>query len=219
MTNPFYAPSGTPATKATGASSPIRAEFALVEAGFDDVLGKDGSVTATANLPMGGFKHTGAAAATASGQYLVYDQDDAKLTRAGFGVAPSPWGATDYSLDLGEGAAVAWQDSQNAARFTRNSYWDGSDWRAKFTGGAVHVDMGAFGVNLSTADSVPADDVQTIVIRARFDTTGPEMWLPTSAKSLTTNSHMTFTLTSNTNLRFSVRGSDGTTRVANITLA
>jgi hypothetical protein len=37
--------------------------------------------------------------------------------------------------------------------------------------------------------------------------------------ALATNSQMVFNLTSNTNLRISVRGSDGTTRVANITLA
>jgi len=37
--------------------------------------------------------------------------------------------------------------------------------------------------------------------------------------SLGTNSQMVFNLTSNTNLRISVRGTDGTTRVANITLA
>lgn len=43
--------------------------------------------------------------------------------------------------------------------------------------------------------------------------------LRTSAPTLAANSEMVMTLTSNTNLRISVRGSDGTTRVANITLA
>lgn len=43
--------------------------------------------------------------------------------------------------------------------------------------------------------------------------------LQSSAPSLSTNGQMVFSLTSNTNLRISVRGSDGTTRVANITLA
>jgi hypothetical protein len=41
----------------------------------------------------------------------------------------------------------------------------------------------------------------------------------TSAPSLGTNQDMVFALTSNTNLRVSVRGTDGTTRVANLTLA
>jgi hypothetical protein len=41
----------------------------------------------------------------------------------------------------------------------------------------------------------------------------------TSAPALAVNNNMVFTLTSNTNLRISVRGSDGVTRVGNITLA
>jgi hypothetical protein len=40
-----------------------------------------------------------------------------------------------------------------------------------------------------------------------------------SAPALGTNSQMVFSLTSNTNLRISVRGTDGVTRTANITLA
>jgi hypothetical protein len=42
---------------------------------------------------------------------------------------------------------------------------------------------------------------------------------PTTPPSLATNGQMVFNLTSNTNLRVSVRGSDGVTRTANITLA
>lgn len=42
---------------------------------------------------------------------------------------------------------------------------------------------------------------------------------PTTPPSLTVNGTLVFNLTSNTNLRVSVRGSDGVTRVANITLA
>lgn len=44
-------------------------------------------------------------------------------------------------------------------------------------------------------------------------------YAPTTAPSLTVNNTMVFNLTSNTNLRVSVRGSDGVTRTANITLA
>jgi hypothetical protein len=40
-----------------------------------------------------------------------------------------------------------------------------------------------------------------------------------TAPTLAANSQMVFNLTSNTNLRISVRGTDGTTRTANITLA
>ena len=42
---------------------------------------------------------------------------------------------------------------------------------------------------------------------------------PATPATLATNGQLTVNATSNTNLRFSYRGSDGTTRVANITLA
>lgn len=56
--------------------------------------------------------------------------------------------------------------------------------------------------------------------RARIDSSGN--WIssaPITPPTLATNGTMVFNLTSNTNLRVSVRGSDGVTRVANITLA
>jgi hypothetical protein len=43
--------------------------------------------------------------------------------------------------------------------------------------------------------------------------------VPTTPPTLTTNGQLVMNLTSNTNLRISVRGTDGTTRVANITVA
>jgi hypothetical protein len=56
--------------------------------------------------------------------------------------------------------------------------------------------------------------------RMRIDTSGNTVAaVPTTPPALTTNGTMVMNLTSNTNLRISVRGSDGTTRVANITLA
>jgi hypothetical protein len=55
--------------------------------------------------------------------------------------------------------------------------------------------------------------------RARIDSSGNLIQsAPTTPPSLATNGQMVFNLTSNTNLRVSVRGSDGVTRVANLTL-
>ena len=42
-------------------------------------IANDGQTDPVANLPMGGFKHTGAADATTSGQYLVYGQAGGSL--------------------------------------------------------------------------------------------------------------------------------------------
>jgi hypothetical protein len=56
--------------------------------------------------------------------------------------------------------------------------------------------------------------------RTRIDTSGNLIQsAPTTPPSLATNRTMVFNLTSDTNLRVSVRGSDGVTRTANITLA
>lgn len=50
-----------------------------VASGISNALAKDGQNVPTANLPMGGFKHTGAADANSSGQYLVYGQSTAAV--------------------------------------------------------------------------------------------------------------------------------------------
>jgi hypothetical protein len=56
--------------------------------------------------------------------------------------------------------------------------------------------------------------------RMRIDSDGNVIITsPTTPATLGTNGQLTVNATSNTNLRFSYRGSDGTTRVANITLA
>jgi hypothetical protein len=56
--------------------------------------------------------------------------------------------------------------------------------------------------------------------RLVIDLNGNPIFTPSSTPAtLTANGQLTVNATSNTNLRFSYRGSDGTTRVANITLA
>jgi len=46
----------------------------LATAGINETINKGGQNSPTANLPMGGFKHTGVANATASDQYISYGQ-------------------------------------------------------------------------------------------------------------------------------------------------
>lgn len=71
----------------------LRAHAAFVAQLNANKVDRSGSVVPTANLPMGGFKHTGAAAGTASGQYLMYGQSGAALTGptiTGLGVNAAP---------------------------------------------------------------------------------------------------------------------------------
>ncbi len=57
-------------------------------------------------------------------------------------------------------------------------------------------------------------------IRVRINSAGDTISNVTATPpTLSTNRQMVFNLTSDTNLRISVRGTDGTTRTANITLA
>ena len=70
------------------------------------------------------------------------------------------------------------------------------------------------------AESIRFYDVNAAATRMTLDSAG-NLILQSSATpaTLTVNGQLTVNATSNTNLRFSYRGSDGTTRVANITLA
>ena len=69
LLNPAYTPevngNTVDATRYNGALTDIAA-------GITAALAKNGENVPTANLPMGGYKHTGAAQATAAGQYAEY---------------------------------------------------------------------------------------------------------------------------------------------------
>jgi hypothetical protein len=75
-------------------------------------------------------------------------------------------------------------------------------------------------VTLESNGAIPMTFAVNGGTRLTIDTSGNVIpVLQTSAPALATNGQMVFALTSNTNLRISVRGTDGTTRVANVTLA
>lgn len=72
---------GTPFVAGTTISSTVVNNLDNeIATGINACLAKNGENSATANLPMGGFKHTGAADANATGQYLVYGQSGTSLT-------------------------------------------------------------------------------------------------------------------------------------------
>jgi hypothetical protein len=70
-------------------------------------------------------------------------------------------------------------------------------------------------------NGLQASNTRATSLKMTLDASGRLILLAstTTPATLTTNGELTMTATSNTNLRFSYRGSDGTTRVANITLA
>lgn len=74
--------------------------FTDIAAGLTATVARNGETVPTANLPMGGYKHTGAAAATAAGQYVTYDQ--AVGLGLSIGVIPQNSKSAAYTLVLGD---------------------------------------------------------------------------------------------------------------------
>ena len=196
MSNPFYAPSGYPQTRQTGpTSAPLRAEFAAIEDAFDKLPVLSGNANKIAKV------NSSATGLTAGGIYEV----NGKL---GVNIAsPSGWvdvksGATGDVLFRGVGVAggsanvLLQGDNASASAFWISA---GADNTLRVGG---------------TGGSEPSAGILTI------DNAGHAiLTLQNAAPALAVNSTMVFARTSDTNLRISVRGSDGTTRVANLTLA
>lgn len=94
----------------------------------------------------------------------------------------------------------------------------------RFRGSAVGLSGGINATSaaayLGTYTAHPLWITTNNAVVATFDSSGNLIQsAPTTPPSLATNGTMVFNLTSNTNLRVSVRGSDGVTRTANLTLA
>lgn len=92
--------------------------------GLANVVTRDGQSPATANLPMGGYKHTGVAAASASGQYLAWDQGVAFTNGAKVGYRSPPRSliaAGTYTFVLGDEALLKVKDDGLAVTVPPNS--------------------------------------------------------------------------------------------------
>lgn len=107
---------------------------------------------------------------------------------------------------LGGHLVTAYSRYNNPKGVVFNVTTDGSDTAPT---GALNYTMKMLSVTTMTIDS---SGLWTFV-------GCPIFGLPSSPNMLSTNSTMTISLSSNTNLRISVKGTDGTVRVANLTLA
>lgn len=79
----LYTPGNPTITGTTIATSWANNTLNDIATGLSTCVLKDGSQTITANIPMGGFKFTGLAAGSASGNSLRYEQVNGILTTAG----------------------------------------------------------------------------------------------------------------------------------------
>jgi hypothetical protein len=132
------------------------------------------------------------------------------LNSTGLGVGVSP----SYKLDVSGDLAV--NGNENYVYLFSN-YNVGSNARVRFRAVGAGGGSGYGGdFRISTRATNNAWNTDVLVV----DSSGNLILLPSSTPpSLATNGQLTVNATSNTNLRFSYRGSDGVTRVANLTLA
>jgi len=171
------------------------------------------SATVSGALGAAGLNVTGATL-PANGVYLP------SANNLGF-TYNSTLGMTLNSTGLGVGTSspgykvVVAAASGNAMQF-ENTSDSNRGGRITNTGTAG---TGKFGITTTSSGYALSFGIDTVE-KMLLDTNG-NLILSSSAtpSTLATNGQLTVNATSNTNLRFSYRGSDGVTRVANITLA
>lgn len=144
-------------------------------AGITACLAKDGQNVPVTNLPMGGFKHTGANVAANSGEYVTFNQAGAKFPGLGIGTAPFPW--TESAIDLSTTGAV-WGSSGGVA-IGYNTYYDAA-FKAKITEAGGLLALGSSGLRWLYAASVSAGAAQTLVEVFSITSKGVQSGLPPS---------------------------------------
>lgn len=146
----------------------------------------------------------------------------------GIGVTPSAWNSNYNALDIGQNGTISGRaGSSNTVDLASNGFRNTSgNWVYKLatsnTACRYQLD-GSTGSHIwysgaaGTAGNTIAGFSSALMT---LDASGNLILQPPSSPpTLGTNGQLTVNATSNTNLRFSYRGSDGVTRVANITLA
>jgi hypothetical protein len=191
------------------------------------LVSSDAAQLGSAGIAIGGFTDNAAGYAPmsliASAMQFGIGGSTAMTLNAsgnvGIGVTPSAWAAGFKAAQVGSRLVLTTTGSDTF--FGNNFYNDGA---YKFINAdyATYYDQttGKHVWGTSTTSGA-VDGVITWNSAMTLDASGRLILLAstTTPATLATNGELTFTATSNTNLRFSYRGSDGTTRVANITLA
>ena len=143
----------------------------------------------------------------------------------GIGVTPSAWNSSYRSIQLGSGGAISSHTSASLPWLlaTANSFVNSvGDFKFIQNGYSTrYLARGDDGTqSWWTSNNGIAGGTVSYVQSMTLDASGNLILLSSNTPAtLATNGQLTMNATSNTNLRFSYRGSDGITRVANITLA
>jgi hypothetical protein len=141
----------------------------------------------------------------------------------GIGVTPSAWNTAYKAIEFGSGNALMSSSAGYGQAFYLNNavYNTSGNYVYKNTQAAGMYQQNQGAHQWFNAPSGTAGNAITFTQAMTLDESGRLILLAstTTPATLSTNGQLTMTATSDTNLRFSYRGSDGTTRVANITLA
>jgi hypothetical protein len=146
----------------------------------------------------------------------------------GVSVAPSAWNNSYNVLEIGQNGSISGRTSaNNQVDIVSNGFRNaGGTWVYKLAtsnAAARYLVDGSVGGHFwysGVAGTAPNTIAGFSTPAMTLDSSGNLILLSSNTPAtLATNGQLTVNATSNTNLRFSYRGSDGTTRVANITLA
>jgi hypothetical protein len=141
----------------------------------------------------------------------------------GVGVTPSAWRSGARAIQSGaNGYAAFWEQASGYVNLSFGVYEGSANvFNYKTTGDApTTYKQGAGTHEWYNAASGTAGGTVTFSRVMAVDANGNLILKSSNTPAtLANNGELTVNATSNTNLRFSYRGSDGTTRVANITLA
>jgi hypothetical protein len=141
----------------------------------------------------------------------------------GVGVTPSTWWSGFKAYESSNGVGLLAQTNVPFSHLVTNAYDGVPNWLYKVSSNFAlrYAQDGTTGNHQwFTAASGTAGNAITWATRMTLDVNGNLILLSSNTPAtLATNGQLTVNATSNTNLRFSYRGSDGTTRIANITLA
>ena len=232
--------SGKFATASSGQTVGLQLDSFVAGGAFNNyILNNDSSAGTIAALNFGrltsllyGFIRTnnssqnlqlGTSGATGSVEFLLNNSTAMTLNSNGLGVGatPSAWASIYKPVEFPNGSSIWGQTDIPQLSLQTNAFLNSSfQWIYKTTDAASNYRQTA-GTHLwFTAPSGTAGNVATLTQRMQLDVNGNLILLSSNTPAtLSNNGELTVNATSNTNLRFSYRGSDGTTRVANITLA
>jgi len=172
----YSLPAGNPVVTLTQISSAwANATLTDIATELTNSIDKGGRTAPTANLPMAGYKHTGAGNAAAAGQYVTYNQTGLQFPALGIGAASSAWGAGWSAIDYGTASALV-DSLSNGLFLLRNSYVDtNGDFLAKVTGAGACLRLNTVSATFQFAASATAGAEHTYTDVATMTSSGLEV--------------------------------------------